>query len=162
MFSIGQLSAQTGVKVPTIRYYENIGLMPAPGRNAGNQRRYDAAALQRLAFIRHARDLGFVLEDIRALIGMSAHPEQPCDALDSIARNQLAAVRLRIARLQGLESELDRIVSECDGGTVGACSVLAALGDHDQCAGPHSADDGLHHHKTDKHAVGAKQRHNGK
>lgn len=140
MFSIGQLAAQTGAKVPTIRYYEGIGLLQAAGRNAGNQRRYDRAALERLGFIRHARALGFSLEDIRALIEMSAHPEQPCAALNQIARDQLAATRARIAQLQRLEAELARIAAECDGGTVGACSVLAALGDHSQCAGPHLAE----------------------
>lgn len=140
MFSIGQLAAQTGAKVPTIRYYEGIGLLQAAGRNAGNQRRYDRAALERLGFIRHARALGFSLEDIRALIEMSAHPEQPCAALNQIARDQLAATRARIAQLQRLEAELARIAAECDGGTVGACSVLAALGDHGQCAGPHLAE----------------------
>lgn len=137
MFSIGQLAKHSGVKVPTIRYYESIGLLPEPGRNAGNQRRYEAGARDRLGFIRHARELGFSVEDIRALIGMSAHPEQPCKALDQIARDQLAMTRIRIARLQRLEIELARIVANCDGGVVGECSVLDALGDHSQCAGPH-------------------------
>ncbi|MGO4907911.1 helix-turn-helix domain-containing protein [Pseudorhodobacter sp. W20_MBD10_FR17] len=140
MLSIGKLAEQTGVKVPTIRYYESIGLLDEPGRNAGNQRRYGAAALERLAFIHHARALGFSLDDIRALIAMSAHPEQPCDAMNQIARDQLNATRARIAQLQRLEAELSRIVTECnaDDGAVGACSVLAALGDHGKCAGPHS------------------------
>jgi DNA-binding transcriptional MerR regulator len=139
MFSIGQLAARTGVKVPTIRYYEEIGLMRAAGRNAGNQRRFDQAALERLGFIRHARALGFSLDDIRALVEMSAHPHEPCAALNEIAREQLAATRIRISQLQSLEAELARIASACEGGEVGDCSVLAALGDHSQCDGPHSA-----------------------
>ncbi|RUS60404.1 MerR family transcriptional regulator [Pseudorhodobacter sp. E13] len=137
MFSIGQLSKDSGVKVPTIRYYESIGLLPEPGRNTGNQRRYDGAARDRLRFIHHARALGFAVDDIRALIKMSDHPERPCMALDQIARDQLAKTRTRIARLQALEAELARIVANCEGEVVGNCSVLAALGDHSQCAGPH-------------------------
>ncbi len=168
MFSIGQLAARSGVKVPTIRYYEEVGLLAEPGRNAGNQRRYDTAALERLSFIRHARELGFSVEDIRALIEMSAHPEQPCAALDQIARDQLATTRARIARLQRLEAELQRIVSNCDGGHVGDCSVLAALGDHTQCAGPHaaptgatgSADERPQQNAADEHRICQQQSHN--
>ena len=77
MFSIGDLSRRTGVKVPTIRYYEQMGLVAAPERSEGNQRRYGRQELERLAFIRHARDLGFAVEDIRSLIEWAA-TEQPC------------------------------------------------------------------------------------
>lgn len=65
MFSIGQLSKRTGVKIPTIRYYEQMGLIDAPERSEGNQRRYTKDGLGRLSFIRHSRDLGFLIEDIR-------------------------------------------------------------------------------------------------
>ena len=75
MLSIGQLSRRTGVKVPTIRYYEQVGLMPSAGRTEGNQRRYDQDGLERLGFIRHARDLGFSLEDIKSLIALQSHPD---------------------------------------------------------------------------------------
>lgn len=137
MFSIGELSRQTNVKVPTIRYYEEIGLLEEPSRNAGNQRRYAQADLERLGFIRHARDLGFSLEDIRSLIELSAHPDRPCADLDQIAKAQLAATRAKIARLQRLERELDRIAADCHGGRVGDCYVLTALGDHRLCAEEH-------------------------
>ena len=75
MFSIGEVARATGVKVPTIRYYEMIGLLDDPGRTAGNQRRYGQGEVDRLAFIRHARDLGFSLDAVRALIRLSRHPE---------------------------------------------------------------------------------------
>ena len=136
MLSIGALSKRTGVKVPTIRYYEEIGLLSPPERSAGNQRRYEPSALERLAFIRHARDLGFSLDAIRALLQLSERPEQACADADRIAAEQLTAVRERIARLQRLESELARI-AECAGDAVGDCGVLAALGDHGRCRGPH-------------------------
>src|SRR5690606_8356649 len=66
--SIGDLARRTGVKVPTIRYYEQIGLLPSPPRTAGGQRRYGEDELKRLDFIRHARDLAFDIEDIRQLL----------------------------------------------------------------------------------------------
>ena len=100
MYSIGDLSRQTGVKVPTIRYYEQMGLLEAAGRTEGNQRRYDAAHLDRLGFIKHARDLGFTLEAVRELIDLSGHPERPCTHADEIAARQLDIVRDKIARLQ--------------------------------------------------------------
>lgn len=137
MFSIGELSRRTGVKVPTIRYYEEMGLIAHPERSAGNQRRYDRAAEERLGFIRHARDLGFGVEAIRELIDLSGHPERPCAHADELAVEHLRSVRARIARLKRLEVELKRIVDNCDSGTVGDCYVLKALTDHDLCAAEH-------------------------
>ncbi len=138
MYSIGVMSKVTGVKVPTIRYYEDIGLLPEPGRNAGNQRRYDQGGMDALGFIKHARDLGFALEDIRALMGLDGHLGEDCVEADRIAEIQLANVRNRIAKLQQLASELERISHLCDGGNGGQCRVLTALGDHSQCESAHS------------------------
>lgn len=137
MLSIGSLSDRTGVKVPTIRYYESIGLLPQAGRSAGNQRRYGKAETDRLTFIRHARDLGLSIGDIRELIDLSGHPDMPCKGADRIARNHLAAVRERIARLQGLATELERMVARCEGQSVGECRVLQALADHALCEHKH-------------------------
>lgn len=139
MLPIGKLSAAVGVKVPTIRYYEQIGLLPEPGRSAGNQRLYGADAMNRLAFIRHARDLGFTLEAIRDLLSLSDTPDQSCAAADHIARVQLAAVRDRLARLRALESELERMLGQCAQGTIADCRVIEVLGNHDLCAHPHDA-----------------------
>ena len=137
MFSIGEMSRRSGVKVPTIRYYESNGLMPDPGRTEGGQRRYGQDELERLAFIRHARDLGFSIDAIRELIALAGKPGEPCERADVIASRQLAAVRARIARLRKLEAELARIAAACDGHTTGQCQVIAALGDHGLCAGSH-------------------------
>ena len=137
MFSIGDLSRTTGVKVPTIRYYEQVGLLPQPGRNAGNQRRYGQDGLEALGFIKHARDLGFGLEEIKELMGLNGELGQDCHAADEIAKAQLGKVRSRIARLQQLEAELERISHLCDGGAGGQCKVLTALGDHGQCETDH-------------------------
>ncbi|MCF6433470.1 helix-turn-helix domain-containing protein [Leisingera sp. MMG026] len=138
MFSIGQLSKTTGVKVPTIRYYEEIGLLPQPGRNAGNQRRYGQDGMNALGFIKHARDLGFPLEDIKSLMGLDGNLGDDCAEADRIARSQLAIVQDRIRKLEQLAAELERISHLCDGGNGGCCKVLTALGDHSQCSGDHS------------------------
>lgn len=137
MLSIGDLSKQTGVKVPTIRYYEQIGMLAAPDRTSGNQRRYERVDLDRLSFIKHARDLGLTLDAIRDLIDLSAHPERPCADVDRIVEEHLTSVRDRIARLRRLEVELERITRSCNAGKVGDCSVIHALTNHALCDGEH-------------------------
>jgi DNA-binding transcriptional MerR regulator len=137
MLSIGRLGQAAGVKVPTIRYYEQIGLLPEAGRSAGNQRLYDRETLGRLAFIRHARELGFSLEAIRDLLSLSDTPDQSCAAADSIAKAQLQAVQARIARLKALETELHRMIDQCACGTIKDCRVIETLGDHALCAHDH-------------------------
>lgn len=128
--SIGELAVQTGCKVQTIRYYEQIGLMPEPLRTEGNQRRYGPPHLARLAFIRHSRELGFPLEAIRELLGLSDAPDHSCAAADEIARRQLKAVEGRIKRLQALRAELKRMVAQCAGGRIADCRVIEVLADN--------------------------------
>jgi len=136
MFSIGQLSKQTGVKIPTIRYYEQMGLIDAPERSEGNQRRYTREGLSRLSFIRHSRDLGFSMEDIRGLLELSQHPEKPCGDAHNIAVQHLKDVQDRIAKLRRLERELKRI-SKCDADNVADCAVIETLADHGLCETEH-------------------------
>lgn len=138
MFSIGELSRRTGVKVPTIRYYEDRGLLAAPDRTEGNQRRYDRAGLERLRFIKHARDLGFSTQAILSLIELQDHPDRTCDTAEDIAAARLADVRDRIRRLQALEAELARIAAGCPGdGPARDCYVMASLADHGLCDRDH-------------------------
>ncbi|AUH35769.1 MerR family transcriptional regulator [Paracoccus tegillarcae] len=138
MLSIGELSRRTRVKVPTIRYYETVGLLTAPERTGGNQRRYDQAGLERLSFIRHARELGFSIEAISSLIELQDHPDRSCQAATEIAAAQLSDVRAKIKRLHALEKELLRIADGCDGDGVSEdCYVLASLADHDLCQREH-------------------------
>ena len=132
-FTIGHVARETGSKVQTIRYYEQIGLMPRPDRTEGNQRLYTLADIDRLAFIRHARDLGFSIEAIRELLGMADRPDMPCDEADAIVFRHLENVRIRIARMQALESELARMLRQCAGGAIADCRVIEALGDHRPC-----------------------------
>jgi DNA-binding transcriptional MerR regulator len=125
--TIGQLAAQTGCKVQTIRYYEQIALMPKAARTAGNQRRYGRLHLDRLAFIRHSRELGFPLDAIRELLSLTDNPERSCEAADRIARRQLDQVKTRILRLKALKVELERMIVQCRGGRIANCRVIEAL-----------------------------------
>lgn len=136
--SIGRLAKATGVKVPTIRFYEQIGLLPDPERTASDRRVYGEAAVSRLAFIKHARQLGFPVEAIRDLLQLSDSPDQPCEIANTLAAEQLAAVRSKIARLQVLERELQQMVDAACEGRVAGCRVIEALHDHTLCEGEHA------------------------
>lgn len=137
MHTIGNLSKKTGTKVQTIRYYEQIGLMQEPGRSAGGQRRYHDADIDRLAFIRHSRQLGFSLDSIRELLDLSDNPSRSCAEADSIAQRQLRQVEQRIERLRALRKELKRMVEECNGDSAAECRVLEVLRDHSECLTEH-------------------------
>ena len=137
MYSIGELSRRTGVKVPTIRFYEEKGLLPKPHRTTGNQRRYDDATLNRLQFIRHGRDLGLPLTDIEALLSLEGAKGPDLHRAHEIAERQLIDLRQRIVQLGKLEAELVRITTACDGTHDTICAMLHAFGDHSACLGPH-------------------------
>ncbi len=140
-YSIGRVGEATGCRVETIRFYEQIGLLPEPERTEGNQRRYLASHIERLRFIMHARDLGFSVESIRELLQLSQNPSAPCEKADSIAREQLKSVRAKIARLTDLAEELERVVDHCHGGQIADCRVIEVLAEHGACShggGPHA------------------------
>ncbi len=128
--TIGALARKTGSTVQTIRYYEQLGLVSAPLRSQGNQRRYAQAHADRLAFIRHARELGFSLSAIRALLRLSDDPQHSCSAVDEIAIVHLRDVESKIARLESLRRELKRMLRSCRGGQVADCRVIEVLADH--------------------------------
>jgi Cu(I)-responsive transcriptional regulator len=134
--TIGALARASGVKVTTIRYYESIGLIDPPDRSEGGQRLYDQEAVNRMSFIRHARDLGFSLEAIRDLIALSSNRDRSCIEIDDIARRHSADIRHRITRLKALEKELERMIAACAVNRVSDCRVLAVLVDHELCAAP--------------------------
>ena len=135
--SIGELSRQAGVKVTTIRFYEGAGLMPKPPRSEGDRRLYDAGHVRRLSFIRHARELGFEMADVRALLELSDRPEGDCGLADEIAGRHLTAVEAKIAKLTALKGELERMLDCCGHGAVAKCRVIEALADHGLCGGDH-------------------------
>ncbi len=136
-YSIGELAAETGVKIPTIRYYETIGLIAAPPRTEGNQRRYDDGARERLRFIAHARAMGFPMPSLKAMLRIAGHKDAPCADLDALVRGRLTEVDDRIARLTALRGELSAMLQSHHHGTVGECRVVEVLSDHDQCACEH-------------------------
>lgn len=124
---IGELGRLTGTKVETIRYYERIGLLAKPERTAGNYRAYGAEHLNRLSFIRRSRDLGFSLEQVRALLDLSDDRERPCEAVDAIAQTHLTEVDRKIADLRALQRELNNMITQCRHGTVANCQIIDAL-----------------------------------
>ena len=134
---IGELSRATGTNIETIRYYERIGLLPAPDRTAANYRSYGDAHRSRLSFVRHSRELGFTIEEIRSLLDLSDDPARVCGEADRIATAHLEQVEAKIAQLGLLRDELTRIVGRCRGGVAADCRVIEALGDHSRCENPH-------------------------
>ena len=136
MFSIGDLARKTGIKVPTIRYYEQLGLIEASERTQGNQRRYSPSGLRRLSFIRYSRDLGFSIDHIRDLLELSDHPEQPCRDAHGIAVRHLEDTRVKIKKLKRLEKELKRL-SDCDAQSIQHCAVIETLANHSLCKSEH-------------------------
>ena len=125
--AIGELGRQTATRVETIRYYERIGLLPAPARTAGNYRAYGPEHLNRLSFIRRSRDLGFSLDQVRALLDLADERARSCEAVDAIARDHLAEIDRKIAALRALRRELGNMISQCRQGTVAECRIIDAL-----------------------------------
>ena len=125
--TIGQLGKATGTNVETIRYYERIGLLPKPVRTNGNYRSYGGAELGRLSFIRRARDLGFPLDQVRALLALSDDRSNDCSNIDRMAQQHLGEVERKIADLVALRRELKAVISSCGGGKVADCRIVEAL-----------------------------------
>jgi len=130
--TIGALATATGVSAPTIRYYEEIGLLPVAERSAAGRRSYSRVDVERLRFIRRSRDFGFSIDEVRRLSGLSVSTDGDCSAVRDLASAQLATVRERLAELRGLEQSLMGFVGLCDtacaGGPVRDCAVFEDLG----------------------------------
>ena len=125
---IGELSKRTGCNIETIRYYERIALLPVPARSAGHYRLYDTDAVQRLAFIRRARELGFTLEEIRTLLSLSVRGGAgACADVRALAESHLAEVRGKIADLRAMERVLGDAVRRCAAGGMPGCPIIDAL-----------------------------------
>lgn len=130
IMSIGELGRRTNCKVQTIRWYEEVGLLPAPARTGGGHRAYGQPHLERLDFIRHAREFGFTLDTIRTLLTLSDHPERSCEEVHALASDHLAMVEDKLRRLETLRVELARMTETCRGGTTSDCRILETLADH--------------------------------
>ena len=125
--SIGRVAEMVRMNVPTIRYYEEIGLVPTALRTEQNRRVYKDVDVRRLNFIRHAKELGFDLDSIRQLLALAGLPEEPCEEADQIARAHLADVEHKIARLTALRKELRAMVENSDHGRIRECRVIEVL-----------------------------------
>lgn len=126
--TIGDLGKATNTKVETIRYYESIGLLPKPARTSGNYRAYGQIELGRLSFIRRARDLGFSLDQVRAMLSLADDRTCDCAGIDRIAREHLEEVERKIADLTALRQELSAVIRSCAGSTIADCRIIEALG----------------------------------
>jgi DNA-binding transcriptional MerR regulator len=125
--TIGQLGRATDTKIETIRYYEKIGLLPAPRRTAANYRSYEAEHLERLGFIRRARELGFSIEDVRELLKLAAHGDSACEEVDQLVARHLETTEQKIEALTRLRRELHDTLESCKGGRIAECRVIQAL-----------------------------------
>jgi len=125
--SIGRVAEIVRMNVPTIRYYEEIGLMPTVLRTENNRRIYKQADVRRLNFIRHARELGFDLDSIRQLLTLTGLPDEPCEEADQIARAHLTDVEHKMARLAALRKELRAMIENSTHGRIRECRVIEVL-----------------------------------
>ncbi|MXP64521.1 MerR family transcriptional regulator [Roseomonas sp. M0104] len=132
---IGELARRTGVKATTIRWYEQEGLLPPPTRSEGGHRLYTDDHLQRLGFIRHARELGFAMPAIRRLLGLAGRPREDCATAHALAKAQIAEIDSRLRRLEALRAELAGMAEACAGGAAQDCRILETLADfeHGHC-----------------------------
>jgi DNA-binding transcriptional MerR regulator len=125
---IGILAERAGTTVPTIRYYEQIGLL-RPAARSGGQRAYDNEDVRRLAFVRRCRDFGFSIEDVRTLLSL-LHDKKPCTEARDLAERHLAALRRKLDELRVLEAAIASLVRECGascaGGPSSDCVLLQA------------------------------------
>jgi MerR family mercuric resistance operon transcriptional regulator len=126
-FSSGQLAKEAGVNLETVRYYETIKLLPPPPRTEGGRRAYDSSHVQRLTFIRRSRELGFSIDEIRALLALSAPHQRSCAEVKDIASKHLAEVQSKLADLARLEAILAATISRCTGEAAASCPVLHML-----------------------------------
>lgn len=125
---IGELSGRTGCNIETIRYYERVGLLPPPNRSASRYRLYDSSDVRRLTFVRRARELGFSLDEVRALLALSAaEQDEACNQVRALAASHLADVQAKIVDLRTMERVLADAVRRCDEGRAAGCPLIDAL-----------------------------------
>lgn len=127
--TIGQLAKRAGVNIDTVRYYERNGLLPAPVRRASGYREYGAVDVERLMFIRRAKELGFSLAEIGELLSLTAARDSDMRGVKRKAEERLAQVEFKIKELQRVRRGLKALIAACPGhGALGSCPILAALG----------------------------------
>lgn len=123
----GAVSALTGCNIETIRYYERIGLLPAPPRTQGGHRIYGEDLIRRIHFIRRCRELGFTLDEIRNLLGLVDGNGYTCAEVQTMTLDHLESVRAKVADLKIIEKTLKQMVAQCKGDEVPECPIIDAL-----------------------------------
>ncbi|MFK5979106.1 MAG: helix-turn-helix domain-containing protein [Rhizobiaceae bacterium] len=126
-YAIGEMSSLTGVNIETVRYYERIGIMPKPDRTSGGNRQYNHGQLKRLSFVKKCRDLGFSLDEIRALLKMVDRHDFTCGEVHGMTVDHLATVKKKVADLRRLEKALQAMAAECNKGDVPDCPIIDTL-----------------------------------
>ncbi|WP_059441466.1 Cd(II)/Pb(II)-responsive transcriptional regulator [Comamonas sp. E6] len=125
---IGELASATGVQIPTIRFYEQEGLLPPAARTAGNYRRYDESHVQRLAFVRNCRSLDIGLDDIRSLLQLKDRQREPCGEVNELLDKHILQLVKRIEELKALEGQLIALRAQCcSGQVIELCGILDGL-----------------------------------
>lgn len=129
--SIGRLAERSGTNPPTIRYYEQIGLLKRPDRREGGHRTYDQTDLTRLSFIRRCREFGFPIEQVRSLVDLLENEDRSCTDARDLARDKLTLVQAKLEALRALETNLIQMVNDCEAVCVGGpgpnCVILEDL-----------------------------------
>lgn len=125
----GELAARTGCNIETIRYYEQIGIMPSPPRSDGGHRLYGQALARRLNFVCRSRDLGFSLEEIRELLRVVDGGNYTCAQVEALALEHVKDIRQKITDLRKLKIVLETMASRCSGGKIPNCPIIDALFD---------------------------------
>jgi MerR family mercuric resistance operon transcriptional regulator len=126
-YAIGEMSKLTGVNIETVRYYERISIMPKPDRTNGGNRQYNRDQLKRLSFIKRCRDLGFSLDEIRALLEMVDRHDFTCGEVHGMTISHLTNVEKKLADLKRLKQSLKKMASECSKGDVPECPIIDTL-----------------------------------
>ncbi len=127
LIPIGVLAARTRCNVETIRFYEKIGVLAKPARTEGGHRAYGSAHVARLTFVRRARELGFTLDAVRALLLLADARDVPCAEVKGVAIAHLAEVRSKIADLHAMQTALTALIAGCDAGEQAGCPLVATL-----------------------------------
>jgi DNA-binding transcriptional MerR regulator len=140
--TIGALAEQAGCNVPTVRYYEEIGLMPKAVRRSSGHRAYGANDLRRLIFVRRCRDLDFPLERVRELVALLDDPNSDCARARDLTEAQLSIVRKKLAELRAFEQSLQKLFADCTdqcaGGQSRDCVILGEFTGKSNCCGSSS------------------------
>ena len=135
-YSIGTVAHIAHCQVQTIRYYESIGIMPEPERSSGNRRLYADEHINRLQFIRHARDMGFSLDKIKTLLNACDQSTDDCGEIDGIVQEHLNDIEQRISDLQNLRKNLKNMLCH-EHGTIENCKAIEILYNHEKCTHKH-------------------------